>query len=51
VLSQKGTVYKQKEIETLLAAIDEFVAKTGLKVEEPPEPTAAELEAFRRLLE
>jgi hypothetical protein len=33
VLEQDGTIYKRKEIETLLAEIDRFVAATGLKVD------------------
>ena len=48
--AQKGTVYKRDEVETLEAAIDELIKKTGLTAPNQEPPSQEEHDAFMAML-
>ena len=47
---QKGTLYKRDEVETLKAAIDELIEKTGLIAPNQEPPSKEELDGFMDML-
>ena len=47
---QKGTLYKRNEVETLKAAIDELIEKTGLIAPDQEPPSQEELDGFMDML-